>query len=192
MVGQFEYDVHGIRTKKVESGVETRFLLDGNSVLAELDASNAPTRHYLLNPEQIDDIFAFQDGAAEYFPLTDALGSVAAVVDSAGGVVSRYSYEVYGAGRSGPGPTLAVGFTGREHDAWGGVHHRDRTRKPTTGGWLQSDRVGLADGQILTPTDTRLRVLEETPPDKCSESKASSPRGPGSPRSSPGDQLIAS
>ena len=36
LTSDFEYDVHGIRTKKVEGGVETRFLLDGNSVLVEL------------------------------------------------------------------------------------------------------------------------------------------------------------
>ena len=41
------------------------------------------------------------------------------------------------------------GFTGREHDASGLRYHRDRYLDPSTGKWLQPDRLGLVDGPNL-------------------------------------------
>lgn len=147
LLSSYEYDANGLRTKKVEVGVETRFLLDGQSVLAELDSANAATRRYLHNPEAIDDILEFTEGGATYFPLTDALGSVVAITDSVGAVVRRNTYEVYGAGTStGTGPQWAFGFTGREHDGSGLNYNRDRFYMARTGNWLQADRAGMIDG----------------------------------------------
>lgn len=64
------YDVNGLRVAKTEQGVATGYLLDGASVLAELDGSNAVTRSYLNNPQAIDDILSFTEGSGTYWPLT--------------------------------------------------------------------------------------------------------------------------
>ncbi|MEQ1736633.1 MAG: RHS repeat-associated core domain-containing protein, partial [Rhodoglobus sp.] len=146
----YEYDAHGLRTKKVEAGVETRFLLDGPSVLAEYDSTNVAARRYLHSPESIDDIYEFAEGGQLYFPLKDALGSVVALTDSVGAVVRRNSYEVYGARTStGTGPDLAFGFTGREQDSGGLNYNRNRFYMSRTGNWLQADRSGMIDGPSL-------------------------------------------
>lgn len=150
LLSAYEYDANGLRTKKVEAGVETRFLLDGQSVLAEFDSANVAARRYLHNPESIDDIYEFSEGGQTYFPLTDALGSVVAITDSTGAVVRRNSYEVYGARSStGTGPQWAFGFTGREQDVSGLNYNLDRFYMSRTGNWLQADRAGMIDGPNL-------------------------------------------
>ena len=147
LLSSYEYDPKGLRTKKVEGGIETRFLLDGGSVLSEFGGANTATRRYLQNPEAIDDILGVTEGGAAYFPLTDALGSVVAITDSAGAVVKRNNYEVYGArSTTGSGPDWAFGFTGREQDASGWRYHRDRYASAATGVWSQADRAGFVDG----------------------------------------------
>ena len=144
------YDVNGLRVAKTEQGVATGYLLDGASVLAELDGSNAVTRSYLNNPQAIDDILSFTEGSGTYWPLTDALGSITALTDASGAVVRRYTYDPDGARTtSGTGPDIAFGFTGREHDASGYIYARDRYLDPNTGRWLQPDRIGLQDGPNL-------------------------------------------
>ena len=150
LLSTYEYDANGLRTKKVEGGVETRFLLDGVSVLSEYDSSNVATRRYLQNPQSIDDILELSEGGQNYFPLTDALGSVVAITDSAGTVVRRNDYEVYGA-RSSTGTSLerAFGFTGREQDVSGLNYNRNRFFMARTGNWLQPDRAGMIAGVNL-------------------------------------------
>jgi RHS repeat-associated protein len=145
-----EYDANGLRTKKVENSIVTRFVLDGASVFEELDAAGTTTTSYLNNPTQLDEILSFQTGGATYYPLTDALGSVVAVTDSSGTVVRSNSYDVYGARTtSGTGPALAFGFTGREQDSTGLNYNRDRYLDPATGRWGQPDRAGMVDGPNL-------------------------------------------
>jgi RHS repeat-associated protein len=147
LVSSYGYDAHGLRNRKVEGAAETRFLLDGQSVLAEYDSGNVATRRYLQNEEAIDDIYAFAEGGQAYFPLADALGSVVSITDASGAVVRRNNYEAYGARTStGTGPQWAYGFTGREQDASGWRYHRDRYADASTGRWLQADRLGHVEG----------------------------------------------
>jgi RHS repeat-associated protein len=147
-VSTYDYDANGLRTRKMEAGVTTRYLLDGPSVLEELDSSGGLMTGYLTNPQVIDEILSFTTGNAVYWPLSDALGSIYTVANSTGAVVRSYSYDVYGQRVSiGPGPSITFGFTGREHDAATALnYHRDRYKAPTSGRWTQPDRLGAAEG----------------------------------------------
>lgn len=150
LLSSYEYDANGLRTKKVEAGLETRFLLDGVSALTEFDSTNVAARRYLQNPEAIDDILEFSEGGQNYFPLTDALGSVVAITDSTGAIVRRNSYGVYGARTStGSGPNWAFGFTGREHDLSESRYHRARYASAATGLWSQGDGLGMGANKFL-------------------------------------------
>ncbi|MHB8875653.1 MAG: RHS repeat-associated core domain-containing protein [Myxococcaceae bacterium] len=141
-VSSYEYDANGLRVKKVEGGVVTRFVLDGASVFEELDSLGNTTTSYLTNPQAIDEILSFTTGGATYYPLTDALGSIVAISDANGLVVRSNSYDVYGEETtSGTGVQTAFGFAGREHDASGLNYYRDREMDPETGRWLQPDRA---------------------------------------------------
>ncbi|MFN0062653.1 MAG: RHS repeat domain-containing protein, partial [Myxococcaceae bacterium] len=140
---QYQYDANGLRTQQVTPTGVTKYVLDGASVLEELDAGNQQKAHYLTNPQGIDDIFAFTQGSSTYFPLMDALGSVYAVSNSSGQVTRSYGYDVYGerTNVSGASPELAFGFTGREHDASGLNYNRDRYLDVRVGRWHQPDRA---------------------------------------------------
>ena len=163
------YEVSGVRISTAATGYEkidavaldsapqapvspavTSYLLDGASVVAELDSLGNATTRYVTNPTQLDEILSFTTGGAAYYPLVDGLGSIVAISDANGLVVRSNSYDVYGEKTTaGVGPPLASGFTGREHDATGLRNHRDRYADPVTGRWTQPDRLGMIDGPNL-------------------------------------------
>src|SRR5262249_52989214 len=107
LVNTFAYDATGLRIQKVDSTGTTKYLLNGPSVLEDLNASGSTVTTYLTNPQQIDDIISFQQGGATYYPVTDALGSIYTITDSTGAAVRSNSYDVYGARTtSGAGPQI--------------------------------------------------------------------------------------
>jgi RHS repeat-associated protein len=144
----YSYDANGLRIQRIDATANVNYLLDGPSVLEELDGVLATQTRYLNNPQAIDDVVSFTKGGATYAPLTDALGSVYATTDSAGAIAHRYDFDVYGARTDlgGSGPGVDVGYTGRWHDSNGLQESRQRQRRPELGVWLQSDRQGLIDG----------------------------------------------
>jgi len=82
--------------------------------------------------------------------VTDALGSVYGVVDASGAVVSKYSYDVYGARTATTeGMPTSWGFTGRRHDEAGEMYYRARYLQALTGGFLASDPVWRQKGMGL-------------------------------------------
>jgi RHS repeat-associated protein len=148
-VHTYAYDANGLRTKKVEAGIETEYLLDGPSLFEELDADGATKTGYLTNPQVIDEVLSFEQGSKRYSPVTDALGSIYVVADNVGEVVSTASYDVYGertVTSAAGAPSLAFGYTGREHEVSGLNYHRDRYVSPALGRWIQPDRMGFVDG----------------------------------------------
>ena len=60
-----------------------------------------------------------------------------------------FAYDFAAESPEGTGPDIPFGFTGREHDASGLIYSRDRYLDPSTGRWLQPDRIGLQDGPNL-------------------------------------------
>jgi len=128
----------------------TRYLLDGASVLEELDGASTATINYLNNPQQIDEILSFANGGQTFYPLQDGIGSIAAIGDANGLVVRSNSYDVFGEKTTtGVGPPLAFGFTGREQDSNGLNYNRNRYYSPRQGRWLSPDRAGMIDGPNL-------------------------------------------
>ncbi len=82
-----------------------------------------------------------------YFYHFDGLESVTALSNSSGTIIERYSYDVFGE----PNRTSSIGnpylFTGRQYDdETGNYYYRARYYKPTIGRFLQTDKVGYADG----------------------------------------------
>src|SRR5262249_3681433 len=97
LLNTFAYDANGLRIQKTDSTGTTKYVLDGLSVLEELDGNSATRTSYLTNPQVIDEIESFQQSGVTYYPLSDALGSIYAVTSSSGSLVATYSYDVYGA-----------------------------------------------------------------------------------------------
>jgi RHS repeat-associated protein len=77
----------------------------------------------------------------KYYYHFDGLGSVIALSNTSGGIVERYSYDVFGE----PNRVSSVGnpymFTGRQRDENGLYYYRARYYKPSIGRFLQPDPV---------------------------------------------------
>ncbi|HEX8113835.1 MAG TPA: hypothetical protein VF516_39155, partial [Kofleriaceae bacterium] len=142
----YRYDANGLRTERVDMTGTTRYLLDGPTVLEELDSTNAASVRYFSNPQRIDEVLSYQRPGSVEYPLTDALGSIHVVSDDQGNIVHRYDFGVFGERTDLGGSTAAIdaGYTGRWHDPNGLLEHRDRQRNPKLGGWLQPDRLNTA------------------------------------------------
>lgn len=96
--------------------------------IIERDSLNATRTRYLEHSQVIDEVLAFEQGGAAYYPLSDALPSIYAVADSSGATVRSYTYDVYGERRTSTasGPELAFA-------EWRTVCARvsPRTRRPS-------------------------------------------------------------
>jgi len=71
----------------------------------------------LLTGVGVDDFMVRSGPGGTSMLLTDALGSLVATTDSAGGVQSAVTYEPFGGTAAIAAPAPAYRFTGREHDA---------------------------------------------------------------------------
>jgi RHS repeat-associated protein len=92
-------------------------------------------------------------GTTSYSVVTDALGSVRALVRRDDGAwVGRLRYDPYGQllDSAGPQPALRYRWTGREYDAETGFYfHRSRYYDPAVGRFVQEDRAGYSGGGNL-------------------------------------------
>jgi RHS repeat-associated protein/uncharacterized repeat protein (TIGR01451 family) len=78
-------------------------------------------------------------GSASTFPLTDALGSIRAVTDTSGAVVSTTRRDAFGAPRAASGSPSTFGYTGQQTDPTGLINLRARMYEPGTGRFLSAD-----------------------------------------------------
>ena len=154
----YTYDPLGRRLSKTVGGVTTRFLYDGDQLLAETNASGNITARYTYGPS-IDEPIRIERGSTIAYYHFDGLGSVVALTDTAGSVLERYTYDVYGQFKitdaaGSPLTASTVGnrftFTGRELDSETGLYYyRARHYSPTLGRFLQRDPVGYSAGLNL-------------------------------------------
>ena len=108
----FQYDTTGRRTRKTINGLMTDFVHDGINPVTESGPSGTG---FLLTGLGVDDFLLRLGPVSTAMFLTDALGSLVATTDAAGGVQSELTYEPFGnTEMSAPAP--AYRFTGREDD----------------------------------------------------------------------------
>jgi RHS repeat-associated protein len=129
------------------SAGSTRFLYDGDDLIAEYDGAGALLRRYAHGPGA-DEPIAWYEGAAfaanRRRLQSDRHGSIISVTDSAGNLIAINAYDEYGI----PAPANLGRFqyTGQ---AWlpelGMYHYKARIYSPTLGRFLQTDPVGYED-----------------------------------------------
>jgi RHS repeat-associated protein len=79
--------------------------------------------------------------------FADALGSVVALADSTGNIVTRYGYEPFGATTTtGPATKNSYKFTSREDDGTGMYYTLARYYHPALGRFMSEDPLGELDG----------------------------------------------
>jgi RHS repeat-associated protein len=144
------YDPLGRLAEVASAGNTTRFLWDGDALVAEYDAAGAMTRRYVHGPAAgADDPLVEYHGPTTVasnrrFLLADHQGSIVAVSDNAGNRIVTNRYDEYGI----PAAANAGRFqyTGQ---TWlpelGLYYYKARIYSPTLGRFLQTDPIGYDD-----------------------------------------------
>ena len=126
----------------------TRFLYDGDELVAEYGSTNTLLRRYVHGPGADDPLIWYEGSGIASTALrrlrTDHQGSVTAVTNNAGAGLTLNSYDEWGI----PGASNAGRFqyTGQ---AWipelRMYHYKARIYSPTLGRFLQTDPIGYDD-----------------------------------------------
>ena len=142
------YEINGNQT-----GI-TRFVYDGDAMVAEYNSSGAMLKRYIHGPAAgLDDPLVMYEGAsvassARRYLYADERGSIVAITDANGNGQTINSYDAYGI----PGLTNAGRFqyTGQ---AWiaelGMSYYKARMYSPSLGRFLQTDPIGYGDGMNM-------------------------------------------
>ncbi|MBU4488531.1 MAG: putative Ig domain-containing protein [Candidatus Omnitrophica bacterium] len=154
----YTYDYLSRRIKVNDNGTITKYIYDGNRVIAETDNVGNIICEYVYG-NSIDEILYMIKGANFYYYHYDGLGSVKAITDPAGAIVETYTYDAYGK------PTLYDSthteipqsqfgnrhyFTGREFDKTSGLYYyRARYYNCSLGRFMSPDPAGPVDGPNL-------------------------------------------
>jgi RHS repeat-associated protein len=138
------YDFAGRRVvKNVNIGsVKIKYVYDGDQIIAEYDYYDGSLlRKYVYGPGIDEPVCMITAGGTKYYYHFDGLGSVIALSNTSGGIVERYSYDVFGE----PNRVSSVGnsymFTGRQRDENGLYYYRARYYKPSIGRFMQPDPI---------------------------------------------------
>ena len=137
------YEVNGTAT------AITRFLHDGQDLIAEYDASGALLRRYVHGDGAGDDPQVWFEGAsvadsARRYLFSDERGSITAVTDAQGAPFAINRYDEYGIPAAGNQGRFQ--YTGQ---LWlpelGMYYYKARMYSPTLGRFMQTDPIGYED-----------------------------------------------
>ena len=136
----FLYDGDGNRVKQINPDNTVTLFLAGGSYEVE-DAAGTPsvTHYYAIAGQRV----AMRDATGVKYLLTDHLGSVSAVVDASGTVLSQQRYLPFGGARLDPGVSETdFSFTGQRGLAAAGLmDYRARFYSPRLGRFISPDSI---------------------------------------------------
>jgi RHS repeat-associated protein len=139
----FQYDPFGRRVAKTTILGTTNYLYDGLNPVQEL-AGTTPTANLLTGG--IDEYFQRTDSNGPANFLTDAIGSMLALIDPSGNTLAQYTYEPFGNTTITGSSTNPYQYTGRENDGTGLYFYRGRYYSPTLQRFVSEDPIGKAGG----------------------------------------------
>ena len=129
----------------------TRFLHDGDELVAEFDTSGVLLRRY-VHGVSVDDPVVVYEGAGTSNPKwvhSNHQGSIVALSDSSGGVTAKNSYDEWGIPGSGNATVVQGGRFQYTGQAWlpelGMYYYKARIYSPTLGRFMQTDPIGYED-----------------------------------------------
>jgi RHS repeat-associated protein len=138
-----QYDSVG---RRIKNPAGTSFLYDGLNSVEEI-AGNAPTASMLTFGT--DDLFQRVDNNGTMAVVTDALGSVIALVDTSGRIATSYTYDPFGnTTTAGIASTNPSQFTGRDNDSNGLYYFRARYYSPVYGRFISEDPLDFESGDV--------------------------------------------
>jgi RHS repeat-associated protein len=116
---------------------------DGVLGLTLEQSSGAPTE-YVRNPDTGQPLGMYSTAGDDYY-ISDRMGTVDALTNAQGQVVSTYKYTPYGSLTNSPGgPTNPIRFQGQYQDTETGLYHMGaRYYDPSLPRWTQGDPLNL-------------------------------------------------
>jgi RHS repeat-associated protein len=150
----FAYDGFGRRARKWTATRTTRFIWDGEDLLAELDGSGNRVAEYVyyLGTDRPHSVRRSGSNNEVYYFAQDFPGHVLGLFNTSGVLVWQNRYSTFGSELSGF-PRGAVPsenflrFAGRELDVETGLYYvRSRYYDPRVGRFISEDPIGLAGG----------------------------------------------
>jgi len=134
----YAYRGDDLRHSKTQGGVTTVYTWDLAASLPVVLQDGTTTYVYGLG------LISQTTGTTTSYPLSDGLGSTAALTDSSGAVTATYKYDVFGAVRASTGPgSTDFRFAGQQDDpALGYQYLRARYYDPATGRFISKDPFG--------------------------------------------------
>ncbi len=147
----YAYDYAGNRIEKsVASSAGTsitRFLYEGQKMLAEYDGGNTLIRWFQQGPG-IDEPIAAKESTGQQTYITDFLGSIVRLTDSSGTIFLSNTYDSFGQQPSGAADSYS--YTSREFDSESGLYYyRARYYQPSTGRFISEDPRDFGTGMDL-------------------------------------------
>ncbi len=161
VIATYRYDGASRRVTK-DDGTDTRhyYYSDQWQVLEErLNSSSSADRRFVWGLRSVDDLILRDDTSQRLYALSDALGSVTAVVNTSGTVQERYGYDGFGTPRYMDGSFGSRGsssyawetlFDGYRYDLESGLYQvRYRFLHPNLGRWPNRDPLQEKGGVNL-------------------------------------------
>jgi RHS repeat-associated protein len=140
------YDPSGRLTDVTSAGVTTKLLYDGDDLIAEYNGSTLLRRY--VHGDGADEPLVQYEGSgltSRRFPHADNQGSIIAVTDGSGNMLSINRYDEYGNPLD--ANTGRFGYTGQ---LWlpeiGADYYKARVYRPAEGMFMQTDPVGYEGG----------------------------------------------
>lgn len=146
----YGYSPQGFRIRRTE-GSQTRYSVYHNDeLLLELDGGANPLNAYTYMPgiDRPLSVKARGQSSSTYYYTMDAPGHVDGLLNTSGGLVSKYRYAPFGTMESASeGVSQSLKFMGREVDDGTGLYYvRARWYDPSLARFISSDPIGLAGG----------------------------------------------
>jgi RHS repeat-associated protein len=136
-----QYDAFG---RRIKNAAGTSFLYNGADAVQELSGNTVTAN--LLNGS-IDEAFTRSDSSGSFTPLKDAMGSIIALADSTGNLVTSYTYDPFGITTiTGTANSNYSQYTGRENEGGGLYYYRARYYSTLLKRFISEDPLGFAGG----------------------------------------------
>jgi RHS repeat-associated protein len=146
----YQYDPQGRRISKTVNGSTTKYLWDGNVLLAELDSTNTITKTYAFLPNGFEPI-ATTEGTNSYWYLNDHLLTPQKLVDSNQSVVWSAEYKVFGEVAVDPTSTITnnLRFPGQYADSESGLSYNlNRYYHRSTGRYISYEIINFSNLEL--------------------------------------------
>jgi len=143
----YAFDALGRRASKTVNGVTTHYVSLGDQEIAEYNGAGAVQKRFVYGPGLDEPLAVIDSAGNRQYALTDALGSVVAMVDDSGALKEKYAYTGYGASISSGANQMQYLFAGRRFDAETELYYnRARMYSPGLGRFMQTDPIGTEGG----------------------------------------------